>query len=164
MAGKRMKLSMSMPVFSLNPVYKPTLDNWEEAISDIEYLKESLVSELRKITANIVNVNWLDPRFMQSLVELTYTMDNESGLILKTSHDAIRINSTGYSDFMSATINDVAQESIESGLWFMMVLNTYRAMIMKQVGPMPGLNFNITIAGIVATCLRLNVAVDFEGE
>jgi ABC-type polysaccharide/polyol phosphate export permease len=69
-----------------------------------------------------------------------------------------------YEHALDAKVTDAAQAVIDNGLWTLMLANTWRSVIQQYVGPIIGFNWNITVPGIVATCLRLNVPVEFEAE
>ncbi len=63
---------------------------------------------------------------------------------------------------LNLTVKHVSAPDVESGIIHCLMMNAYRAMCQQLTGPIPGYNFNITIAGIVAIAMRLGVNVDLE--
>ncbi len=165
MAGKRMKLRMDMPLFSTIPVDRRTLYSWSFAIESEDRLMEALAAAMKEASKEPLTLNWLDGRAIGSIVQLADEIDKFGTLTIHTKWASqFGINGTTERRLLEMEVNDVAQVEIDSGAWVMMILGTYRAINCKLTGPIVGLNFNITVAGIVATCLRLGVPVEFEAE
>lgn len=163
MAGKRMKLSMQMPVFSTSPVDRKVLINWEPAV-DIVDLRLKLIEAIHEATGKTIWIDFDDERQVSTLVAYVNEIQNGLPLLLRVRRGKFSFHGFMLEHILATTVEHTAMPSIEDGLKLLMLINTWRAMINKQAGPAIGFNFNITIAGIVATCLRLGVQVDFEGE
>jgi len=161
MAGKRMKLKMDMPIFSMSPVDRKVLGNWALVI-DMEALQTALKKEIQTATAQTVWFDFVDHRQVGSVVEIVNQMILGLPLLLRTRKGEFAFHGFPIDGVREATVNDAAQSTIDPGLWLLMILNTWRSMITQLSGPAIGFDFNITIAGIVATCLRLGVDVQFE--
>jgi hypothetical protein len=160
MANTRQKLSGDMRIFTTNLIDRRVFITWENAIPDMNVLREALRREVKTFCTQRIDVCYMDARFLQSLAEAYDEMDDGLPIKLDARRDGIKIAGSRESEFIQLRIDDLNE--LPFGIWYMLVLNTWRAMVQKKSGPMPGVNFNITIAGIVFTCLRLNVPIEFQ--
>lgn len=163
MAGRRMKLKMDMPVFSTIPVDRKVIASWQGAIPAIDRLDAALAGAWHEVCKNDLRIQWNDHRVAGSIAEVSSMLCRLQPLGLRLlAGNEFEINGTRQDRISTVQVQDVAQVDIDLGVWALMILNTYRTMIQQLTGPMIGFNFNITIAGVVATCLRLGVDIDFE--
>lgn len=172
MAGKRKNPTMQDAIFSMSPVDRKTLNNWRPHIN-IHALEAAIRFKLTTAEADIytalgegVSIHYTDHRQVASVAEVLGLIYPHTAANLYIKPVKGRLwEVDGVGEEIVGTMVDVAaaaKPDIESGLELLMILNTYRAMIQELTGPMLGFNFNITIAGIVTTCMRLGVPVNFE--
>jgi hypothetical protein len=162
MAGKRMKLSMSMNLFSYNPVYGSTIDNWVGAVRDVESLKAEIRNKIKMWYTDPLDIETPNAVLIKSLIELFNDIDPETEKVYRIKlTDRFIFDYVEQSRIDTINVEDAAQtDDPERGVWLLLLLCTWRTFIQKMVGPIPGVNFNITIAGCVATCMRLGIEVE----
>lgn len=161
MAGKMMRLRMTDNIFSMTPVDRKTIANWQKRI-DVPVLRAALIQAIHPATAETIWFDYEDPRAIGSYIDAVNDIVVGLPTLTRARLDSFCFQGLTQDTIMSQLVTHAAEPAIDRGLWLLMLINTWRAIIEERVGPIIGFPFNITIPGIVATCMRLNVDVNFD--
>lgn len=161
MAGKLKMPTMESPLFSLNPVDRKTLNNWRPQIDEAQ-LRIRLIDLMNMFPQ--ITIEYNDSRQLGNLIE---TLQEVQGLYTNTTFKAILSTDCSINGFacykaLDHTVLTVANGATPDAIMILLVANTYRAIVQELTGPIPGYNFNVTIAGIVALCMRFGVPIHFD--
>ena len=163
MAGRRMKLFPTDPAFVRAPLQQRTVENWSRALLNPDELQER---------ARVMMGNWLDHK--SALNEPHFTLEGPNpdlmanlmqgvndlyGIVRVTfefiHRPIVRINHTTEDEFMVLPC-----QNDNVGIMPLMLIGMHRSLLRRQYGFFPGLQWNISIAGAVATAMGLGGMIE----
>lgn len=158
--GKRMKIDTSMKVFARMPLHQRTVDSWASAVIDPRMLTKLIREELQlwdKANTGGIYFRAETPAGIPYLLDSILLAGINAEITTHFSRGSgTRIHGWSW-EMMSLTTVAQANESWEyaEGLKLMLLLSTYRVLMAKEAGKIPGLDGNITIPGAVFTAMKL---------
>lgn len=163
MAGKRMKVSMDDASFAHGGLQQRTIDNWANYVSAPNLLGERIAHTLRnylrdadaKLTPAF-SIEAPSSKVVANLSESIEEIAPGERIMYRFQHDpAFRFNDSNVPDILKTTGNNLPNPTLIP----LLLIGTYRAFIQRKQGPLFGLDWGITIAGCVTTCVGLGVAI-----
>lgn len=167
MAGKKMRVTPNDMAFATSPLQFKTVQNWSQSVLDIDMLEMGIKRELndwiaeRDVTRErhlrIKAVDTILFGFLCEQMALLTGAEIIGHFILNP--DTI-INETDVHRELMRTSVSAIDWAKASPFKLLLLIGTYRTIIQRTAGIIPGLDGNITIAGCVYTCFRLGVPVE----
>jgi len=156
----RIKLDIDDRVISIGMLHQRTLYRWAAAADPNELkrtIREYLTGEMDRghyftFSGNSDFLLWIVESMLEAIEERSWLR-----LKLLPSLEWTNIGERSMPRLMNESVGTLVWE--DSDIMAFMCLATHRALIKKQQGFIPGLACNITIAGAIATVLKLGVNI-----
>jgi len=153
-----------MEAFTYSMIHKRTLEAWSEGI-DTNELTSKLRSAIVRVTTETIDIQTQNPRLYGALMEIIGNIIPGLPVLIRMRNDpsatapASKWDGVEESELTRWTLLDLSGQGNNKAIQLLMMCATYRGLILQQMGPIPGLGFNLTIAGMIATCMMIGIAV-----
>lgn len=168
MPGKKMTLSLDMPAFARQPLHARTVAGWSEML-DIDDLRVALKEYLLMHYKEDEPLSYGAPNrlFPMFIIDMLCTLTEKPILLrfTRTGSNAGNMIDSALIQIGDMSMTNLCFTSLGEFNWehreatHLMCFATYNALVLRSAGAIPGTNHNITIAGAIATALKLNVPV-----